>query len=90
MPMPKNPYLRLLILVGVILVIPLIAMQITDEVNWATGDFIIGGLLLFAAGSGVIFVSSFLRNSNFRWPALVLLAIAFLVIWAELAVGIFD
>lgn len=40
---------------GLILSIPLIAMQFTSEVNWELGDFIVMGALLFGAGS--IFVN---------------------------------
>src|ERR1041385_1445087 len=32
------------------LMVPLVAMQFTGEVNWSTGDFIVMGVLLFGTG----------------------------------------
>lgn len=43
---------------ALILAIPLIAMQFTDEVNWDMRDFIIVGLLLAGAGLIYEFISS--------------------------------
>ena len=35
-----------------LLLIPLVAMQFTSEVNWTLSDFVVGGMLLF--GTGII------------------------------------
>ena len=83
---------RLLIIVittVVLLLIPLIAMQFTEEVNWTVLDFMVAGVLLF--GIGVIFelVIRKIKNIKHRSIIHVALMIAFLLIWAELAVGIF-
>ena len=46
---------RILPIVGLLLLIPLIAMQLTDEVNWSFYDFIImGGMLTITSPMGKI------------------------------------
>lgn len=32
---------------GLLLLVPLVAMQFTDEVDWGGGDFVVAGGLLF-------------------------------------------
>ena len=47
----QNKRLILILLNSVIiLLIPLIAMLFTDEVNWTLLDFVVGGALLFGTG----------------------------------------
>ena len=71
-----------------ILLVPLAAMQFTDEVAWDLFDFAIAGALL--AGTGVTYVMSATKVSNPRYRAVigVALAVALLLVWIELAVGI--
>jgi len=73
---------------GLLMLIPLIAMQFTNEVNWDRADFIVMGLLLFGTGSIFVLVSRKIPRKY--WGAIgVLFAAAFFYIWIELAVGIF-
>lgn len=79
------------ILIGIplLLLIPLIAMQFTPEVNWTLSDFIVMGGLLLAVG---LLVELVLRKVSTRRNRILLgLAIlfGFLLVWAELAVGVF-
>ena len=47
----KNKRLIVILLaISMLLLIPLIAMQFTDEVNWTLFDFVIAGALLFGTG----------------------------------------
>ncbi len=72
-----------------ILSIPLIAMQLTNEVNWTAFDFLIMGILLF--GTAII-IELIIRNVKTLKARIILCAVVvfiLLIIWAELAVGIF-
>lgn len=73
---------------GVLLLIPLLAMQFTAEVNWDAFDFLVMGTLLFSAGSSFVLLARNLPG-RYRWIAGVGVALAFVYVWAELAVGIF-
>ncbi|QBA64041.1 hypothetical protein [Muriicola soli] len=72
-----------------VLLIPLIAMQFTSEVNWTTGDFLVAGILLLSTAFICELTWRKLRDSAYRTWILLGIFILFLLIWAELAVGIF-
>ena len=85
-------YKRLIIILLIslfLLLIPLIAMQFTDEVNWTTIDFIIAGGLLFGAGLTTEIVMRKIKNLNYKVGLLGAILIIIILIWIELAVGIF-
>lgn len=81
----------MLILLGTVLIllVPLVAMQFNDSVNWKLNDFVIAGLLLLAVGLMGDLVISKVHQKSHRIIALSALLIIFLYVWAELAVGIF-
>ncbi|HET7631373.1 MAG TPA: hypothetical protein VFK16_03565 [Gemmatimonadaceae bacterium] len=73
---------------GVLLLVPLVAMQFTSAVNWNLADFIVGGLLIFGFGSA--FVLAARRLQRRYWLATgAVVVLVFLYVWAELAVGVF-
>lgn len=78
---------RALIGTALILMIPLIAMQFTQEVNWTGSDFVIMGILLFGFGCLLQYVWG--RAGKNRGLAATAVILGFLYIWAELAVGVF-
>jgi hypothetical protein len=79
---------RVAVVVAALLMVPLIAMQLSDDVNWSVFDFIVAGALL--AGTGISYELVSRKGSNFAYRAgvgLALVASLFLV-WANLAVGL--
>ena len=64
-------------------------MTITDEINWSPFDFIITGSLLILLSIGINFVSHQTKNFKNRVLYIGILVLIFILIWAELAVGIF-
>ena len=59
--------IRILYIVGTILLIPLIAMQLTNEVNWSLFDFIIMGAMLTITGLlGEIYLKR-LKSISIGW-----------------------
>ena len=73
-----------------ILLIPLVAMQFTTEVQWSVTDFIVMGFLfvLFVISLETIF--RLVHGNRLRTLLIATIALIFLLIWAELAVGIFN
>ena len=72
-----------------LLLIPLIGMTITDEIIWSPFYFIIMGSLLIFLSIGINFVSNRTKNLKNRVLYIGILVIIFMLIWAELAVGLF-
>ncbi len=72
-----------------ILLIPFTAMQFTREVNWTLSDFAVAGILLFGIGLLCEFVLRKVNNLKYRIVLLIALSAALVLIWLELAVGIF-
>jgi len=81
-----------ILLIGIIslLSIPAIAMLFTNEVNWTIFDFIAMGALLLGAGlTGEYILRKVIHKTN-RIILIAGLLLILVVIWAELAVGIFN
>jgi hypothetical protein len=87
--MQNRVFLWLAIAVGIVLLIPLIAMQFTNEVDWGPEDFIVIGVLLFGTGSLFVLTARKVRETSQRLALGIVLAVALLYVWAELAVGVF-
>ena len=81
--------IKILRIVGLLLIIPLIAMQLTDEVEWSLFDFIIMGTLLLITGLMGEIIFKRVKNSKHRLILYIIIAMIFFLVWAELAVGIF-
>jgi hypothetical protein len=64
-------------------------MAISDEINWSVFDFIIMGFLLILLSIGINFVIKPVKNLKNRFLYIGILVLIFMLIWAELAVGIF-
>ena len=71
-----------------ILMLPLVAMVFTNEVNWSLFDFIVMGILLFGTGLTYELAARKAGNIAYRTAVGVALAAAFILIWVNGAVGI--
>jgi len=71
-----------------ILLLPFLAMQITDEVNWDLTDFAVAGALLIGTGLTYALAARTTGNSAYRIAVGVALAAALLLVWVNLAVGL--
>ena len=86
----KNKRLVGIVLSAVLLLlVPLVAMQFTREVNWSPADFAVAGMLLFGTGLLCEFVIRRVKTARSRVILIVAILLALFLIWAELAVGIF-
>lgn len=73
---------------AMILLLPLVAMQFTDEVNWDAADFVIAGVLLVGVGVPYELVVRKTGDTAYRAGVGIALAAAFLLVWVNGAVGI--
>ena len=71
------------------MLIPLVAMQFTEEVHWTLSDFIVGGALLFGTGLIIDLIVRNIKNTTYRYILAIIALIVLILIWIELAVGIF-
>lgn len=73
---------------ALILLLPSVAMQFTDEVNWDKTDFILVGAMLAAACGTYELAARRTGSSAYRAAVGVAVAAAFILVWMNLAVGI--
>ena len=80
---------RILLATALILMVPLLAMQVTDQVNWDLADFAVIGTLLIGTGLTYELASRKVSDTKHRIVIGVALGVALLLMWIELAVGLF-
>jgi hypothetical protein len=71
-----------------LLLLPLIAMQFTSEVNWDETDFIVFGAMLAVACGTYELATRATSNGPCRAAVGIAVAAAFILVWMNLAVGI--
>lgn len=81
--------IRIVLGTAFILLIPLVAMQFTDEVKWGPFDFIVIGILLLGTGLVYEVLAQKMRTGVHRAVLATVLAGMLFLVWAELAVGVF-
>ncbi|MDR6851300.1 hypothetical protein J2Y54_000793 [Sphingomonas sp. BE123] len=74
--------------IAVLMLTPAVAMQFTDEVNWTVGDFIFAFLMLGSVGLAVELTVRANPAWSYRAGVGIMLAVSFLTVWINLAVGI--
>lgn len=79
----------ILLTIGLLLLVPLIAMRFTTEVNWTRGDFIVAGLLLLSTGLSCELAIRSLKKIEYRIAVCAAILAAFVLLWGELATGYF-
>ncbi len=88
--MNHNKRLLTILAVAVaLLLIPLVAMNFSNEVNWSAFDFIVGGTLLIGTGLVLEFILRKIKTLKYRIIFGLILFLVLFLIWAELAVGVF-
>lgn len=70
-----------------ILLVPIIAMQFTDQVKWGIVDFVIAGFMLSIIGCCIDALYSW--DNRLKVIFSLLIIVAMVLLWIELAVGIF-
>ena len=87
--MQNKRLIGIVLAVAILLLIPLTAMQFTNEVKWTPLDFIVAGVLLLGTG---LMCEPVLRKVKVGWQRIAVCAAilgALVLIWLELAVGLF-
>lgn len=72
-----------------ILLLPLIAMQFSDQVVWTLFDFVVAGVVLMVFGSLLTYLVGKAQSSGRKLAVGIAVLVLFLLTWAELAVGLF-
>jgi hypothetical protein len=87
--MQNKRLIGIVLTVAILLLIPFIAMRFTNEVNWTWRDFVTAGVLLLGTGFVCEIVLRKVNKIGFRIAICAAILAALLLIWLELAVGIF-
>lgn len=87
--MKNKRVIIILTVVAIILLIPLVSMQFTNEVDWTISDFVIMGTLLLGTGLLCELILRKVKSFEHRIIICGLIILGFFLIWIEMAVGIF-
>ncbi len=71
-----------------IMTIPIFATVFSEEFNWDIVDFVIASFLLITLGFTIDFAVTKIGSKKFRIASVVLIIALFLLLWAEMSVGI--
>ena len=92
--MIKNSFIcrikRILVASSSLLIIPLFFTVISDEFNWSFFDFIIMGFMMMFVGILFELFSRVIKSGKRKKLLYGLIILLFLLLWAELGVGIFN
>ena len=92
--MIKNSFIcrikRILVASSSLLIIPLFFTVISDEFNWSFFDFIIMGFMMIFVGILFELVTRVIKSGKRKKLLYGLIILLFLLLWAELGVGIFN
>ena len=71
-----------------LLLLPLVAMQFTEEVHWTLLDFVVFGAMLVGACGSYELAARASANNVYRAAAGVAVVAAFILVWLSLGIGI--
>lgn len=83
-----RPVMGVFLAAAALLSVPLLAMQVTDEVVWTLSDFVVAGVLMTGTGLGYVLATRAAGSSVYRWAVAVALGTTLLLVWVNLAVGV--
>jgi Kef-type K+ transport system membrane component KefB len=86
--MQNKRLITIVFTVAFLLLIPFIAMQFSQEVNWSLFDFAIAGTLLLSTGLLCELVMRKVNKKEYRIALCGAILVMLLLVWIELAVGI--
>ena len=84
-----NHRIRIALISALLLLVPLVGNFTSDEVNWSASDFLIAFVLLYGMGLIIHILWNRLRHHKARYWVIAGIILLFLLLWTELAVGIF-
>lgn len=87
--MKKRNLTSIIIGIALILSIPLVAMQFTNEVNWTILDFAVAGILLLGTALFCEIVVRKIKDTKYKIILCSTILLFLVLVWIELAVGIF-
>jgi hypothetical protein len=79
----------LLIFGLIILLVPLIGIQLSSEINWGLLDFIVAGILIILLILVLELIFRKVQSNKKKLWLVILIGILFIMNWVKLAVGIF-
>jgi hypothetical protein len=79
---------RVVLGAALILMVPWLAMRVTDQMDWGLADFALAGALLVGAGLLYELAAGHGDSLAYRAAVAIALAAALLLVWMNLAVGI--
>jgi hypothetical protein len=86
--MKNKRLVRIIMVIIGLLLIPLIAMQFTTEMEWSLDDFITMGVMLSIAGAMIEIGARMSHNMQYRIGLAIAVFAGFTLLWVNLAVGI--
>lgn len=87
----KNKKRRILMysICGLLLLVSFVGMQFSEEVDWSVLDFIIAAIMLFSVTFVIDLIVHKIHRKSYKIGLLLVIVLAFVLVWAEMAVGVF-
>ena len=88
--MPTRTFIKFFGITIVLLLLPFVSSLFNDQIDWDILDYSVMGSMIFTAISLFFYTNrKFKKTKSSYWIEIFILVI-FLLLWAELAVGIFN